>query len=499
MSPFSIIKKFGKLLRGGVSIKAIFLGLVLGFAIGMIPGFNLTVAILLFLLLILNANVSSALFAFAIGKAMSVALAVVWFNIGYALVHCPGIESLIAALSNTPVLAFLDWHIYCVFGGLVAALALGLPLAWGITRILETIRRRYVELKENHERVGKVSQSALSRFFMWAIFGKQKVSMAEALKKEDRLFNIPRAIGVCVLTVLIVGGSYFCLNPIARWVVIGSFESMNKAEVSTGDFDLSIREGHLVIKDLQVTKRKKPEVNRFSVGEVVIDFSMTDLLRRRLVVSDLVCSGVRTNSPRAVPGKVFTKTEELTKAEKEQEAEEDIFELPKPESAKDIKIYVERYKQISSFFEKLSSRQEDPEVVADKKAEKARRKAVALEAKNYRSMSASELLTQTPAWTIQHIHIGDLLVADNAPEIVVEMNHLCSSPSLSSEKFNVQVKYDESKMKDYITTQIRESEAYQEGKQKLTEKINEKLAEKLGDEEAGEKLKQGLKSLFNRK
>lgn len=498
MSPFSIIKKFGKLLRGGISIKAIFLGLLLGFAIGMIPGFNLTVAILLFLLLILNANVSSALFAFAIGKAMSVALAAVWFNVGYALVHCPGIETLIATLANTPVLAFLDWHIYCVFGGLVAAFALGLPLAWGITRILETIRRRYVKLKENHEHVGKVSQSALSRFFMWAIFGKQKVSMADALKKEDRLFNVPRVAGVCVLTVLIVGGCYLFLNPIARWVVIGSFESMNKAEVSVADFDLSIREGHLVIKDMQVTKRKKPEVNRFSVEEVVIDFSMTDLLRRRLVVSELVCNGVRTNSPRAVPGKVFTKTEDLTAEEKAQEAEEDIFELPKPESAKDIKIYVERYKQISSFFEKFSSKQEDPEAVADKEAEKARRKAVALEAKNYRSMSASELLTDTPAWTIQHISVGDLLVAENAPEIAVEMNHLCSNPSLSQEKFNVQVKYDESKMKDYITKQIRESEAYQEGKQKLTEKINEKLSDKLG-EEGGEKLKQGLKSLFNRK
>ncbi|NQU76008.1 MAG: hypothetical protein HQ546_06840, partial [Planctomycetes bacterium] len=50
MNPIKLIRKFVKALRGGSSFREVFLGVFLGFAVGMIPGVNLTLILAVLLL-----------------------------------------------------------------------------------------------------------------------------------------------------------------------------------------------------------------------------------------------------------------------------------------------------------------------------------------------------------------------------------------------------------------------------------------------------------------
>ena len=118
MNPFKLLKKLVKLLRGGAGTWEIFTGCLLGMIIGMTPGFNMTIVIAVVLLLVLNAHMALALTALAIGKILCLILAPVTFEIGYVLVHGIGLEGLFHTFSQTPVLALMNLHYYCLVGGL---------------------------------------------------------------------------------------------------------------------------------------------------------------------------------------------------------------------------------------------------------------------------------------------------------------------------------------------------------------------------------------------
>ena len=92
MNPIKLIRKLGKLLRGGSTSKQIFLGVFLGFAAGMIPSLDLTLLLCIFLLLILNTNGCLAVPAYALGKILCLALAPVTFRMGYFMIHDVGLN-----------------------------------------------------------------------------------------------------------------------------------------------------------------------------------------------------------------------------------------------------------------------------------------------------------------------------------------------------------------------------------------------------------------------
>ncbi|MHC4873179.1 MAG: hypothetical protein ACYTFY_15155, partial [Planctomycetota bacterium] len=125
MNPVKIIRKLGAALRGGPTFLQVFLGVFAGFAIGMMPGINLSFILLMALLLILNVNGGVAAVAVIIGKVLCLILAPLTFNIGYFLIHSIGLEGLVRAFGDTPVLALLDLHVYCMTGAIPFIIILG--------------------------------------------------------------------------------------------------------------------------------------------------------------------------------------------------------------------------------------------------------------------------------------------------------------------------------------------------------------------------------------
>ena len=118
MGPVKLVRKIGKVLRGGVGTPQILLGCILGMMLGFTVGFNTTSALLILLLLLLNANGFLAAVSILVGKVLCLVLAPLTFRIGYLVIHQMGLEGLFRAASETPVVAFMNLHNYCQVGGM---------------------------------------------------------------------------------------------------------------------------------------------------------------------------------------------------------------------------------------------------------------------------------------------------------------------------------------------------------------------------------------------
>ena len=126
MITFKIIRKIGKMLRGGAGKKEIFTGALLGVLIGFNPTLSLTLFLAILITLLLNANIGFTMLGVALGKVLGLALSVVTFHTGYFIIHGMGLESLFTTWVNAPVLALMDLNVYSMIGSLPFALVTGI-------------------------------------------------------------------------------------------------------------------------------------------------------------------------------------------------------------------------------------------------------------------------------------------------------------------------------------------------------------------------------------
>ena len=122
-----ITRKIGAILRGKATPFQLAAGCALGAALGFVPGFStapgLTVA-LVFLLVLINANLFLAAMVGMAAKLASWALLPVSFAIGRLLLDGP-LSGLFQSVVNTPVLALLGVENYATTGGFVLGLLFG--------------------------------------------------------------------------------------------------------------------------------------------------------------------------------------------------------------------------------------------------------------------------------------------------------------------------------------------------------------------------------------
>src|SRR5436309_8396950 len=102
-----LTRKLGKLIRGKTTPFHILSASVLGAMLGFVPGFQQgpgLIAALVFLLVIINANLFVAAITGLLAKALSLAILPVTFAVGEFLLDGPT-QSLFKAAINAPVLA----------------------------------------------------------------------------------------------------------------------------------------------------------------------------------------------------------------------------------------------------------------------------------------------------------------------------------------------------------------------------------------------------------
>ena len=434
MTPLKLIRKFGKLVRGGAGPTQIFLGCFLGVLVGMIPGMNLTLVLAILLLVIFNGNFGLAVLGIAAGKVLSLLVAPLTFQLGYTIIHGIGQEELFRTVSAAPVAAWLDLHVYCLVGGVPVALVAGFVFGWIVMRLIIGLRKRIVDSTTRSEKVDKLAQNKLVRLLLRILFGKQKKDLAEMADQKQPIIRMWAFVLAIVALVIAVGVELLALDYVLKRTVESSIGRMVGAEVNVGKAKLSLRDGKLLMEDIQITDPDKPTHNVIHIEKLEGNVSMRELLAKRFVIDKLELTGVEGDMPRKSPGKVY----DLSAEERAKQAEQASQEQPEDAAARYIELGKDLRKYLR-YVEKLKEYVKRQEAGKQKEGDRKQRTAALAGNRGYLSLSASELLTERPAWTIREIVAGKVKFNKDGKDHTIGARELSSNPRLNGKPmtFNV--------------------------------------------------------------
>lgn len=423
MITFKLVRKIGKILRGGAGRKEIFLGTLFGVLMGFNPGFNFMLLVLLLVTLLLNANISFVVLGAALGKVLSLFLSVASFHIGFFVIHNLGLEGLFRSLCNAPVTALMDLNVYAMAGGLPIAIAVGILLGATFGSMVIRIRKKMLEA-DQHEIIGKTFGNRASRMLLRLAFGKSKLSLDDEVPKQAPLLRKSGLIlvGGVVLISLIL--EFFLLDIAVTKGIQSSISSITGAEVNIGSAHLSLAKGALEIQDLQVTDPDKPSYNLVQIDHLQADISISDLLRRNYTIELLSGSTVKRDVLRDKPGKVYPKPEEREKpATVEEQPGKSLDEYFA--KADTWKKYGDRA------YDYLKKRRANAKAAEQGTTRKPAKEDAMADARRRGYLhAAADLVQDRPGWLIEKIEIDDVQLIDEYPPQAFAATEVSSHPEL---------------------------------------------------------------------
>lgn len=438
MNPIKMIRKLIAAIRGGASSRQIFLGVFLGFAVGMTPGVNLTMILFLVLLLLLNTNGFFAGISLILGKILCLLLAPVTFSLGYTMIHSMGLAGLVRALADTPVLALLDWQVYCVIGSLPFTILLGGGLAVAATTAMRKVRRAVVAVQGDHEKLRALSNKPWTKFLLWLALGKGKTTVVEALKIQTPLFRKWRLIGGAVIALVFIVLSVLFIDSAVKRGIEGGAGFANGAEVNLDDAVLSILQGRLTLEGLQVTNPAQPDQNRVYAKKIVAKVSIAALLTRRLEMDLISCEEMKLDALRQAIGQVYRSVAEEKPAEG----------LKLPGQAGQLQEYADKIKSFNENLKKVreylkSEEQKDAAAEAAQAGPGREELKQRAETEGYFQLSAQDVLAKRPSWLIRQLDVLHVEIREDLPTFNIKGKNLSSNPQLVAEPMSLKAEPDE--------------------------------------------------------
>ena len=159
-----ILAKLLRVLKDGATPAQIALGFVLGWAIGMIPGWPVQVWLLVLLLLVLQANLSMAFVGMAVAAALSWIFDPALDALGGAVLTAGPLQGLFTGLYNSPPWSLTRFNNTIVMGGMLVALVTGSALFPLVVRGVRWYRERLLA-RMNKWRLVQLLKS--SRLYGW--------------------------------------------------------------------------------------------------------------------------------------------------------------------------------------------------------------------------------------------------------------------------------------------------------------------------------------------
>lgn len=429
-----LIRKIGKILRGGAGRKEIILGTLFGVLIGFHPEMNLSLLVTFLAALLLNANFSFVILGAALGKLLSLPLAVVSFHIGYAVIHNMGLEGMFRWLCNAPVTALMDLNVYAMVGGLPIAVVIGIVTGSLLGTAVIKLRKKMLEA-DQHEIIGKAFGNKVSRLLLRLAFGKSKLSLDDEVPRQAPLFRKSGLIMVGSIVVIALVFEILLMDVIIRKGIETSIAGVTGAEVNVADADFSLANGKISIEGLQVTDPDKPTHNMFQIDRLVADIDIKELLSRNYTIELLAGSTLKRDTPRASPGAVY---------EKAKAPEQEMGEEAAGNALGDYFAQAEKWKGYGEkAYEYLKKRRESGKAIAQGEAARPKKETAEIDAKKLGYLNASaDLVADHPAWTIRKVEISDVELGNNLPKQLLvatevsshpEMNHKLTRISLTSD------------------------------------------------------------------
>lgn len=433
-----ITRKIGKLLRGKASPPQVMAACVLGSLIGFVPGFwqgpGLTL-VLVFLLIVLNANLFLAALVGGAAKLLSLAVMPASFMVGRALLDGP-LQGLFRWIVNTPGLALLGLEHYATTGGVVTGLVFGVLVGVVIVRALRLYWKRMASLEEGSERYKRFASKWWVRAINFVfIGGKPKQAYAELAQKQK--VKIIRPLGVVfvlLLGALLTIAHFFLSDQIVTTALQRGLERANGATVDVGNASLDLREGRMTVTDLAMADPKALDTDVFRAARLEARVSTADLLRKRIAMDRVVAHDAAQGAQRRFPGRTVGRPPRPAPPPPTREGEKTIEDYVR--DAEEIK---ERLAQVRRWLERLGG-EGDEEEAPDRETLRERLERQVRE-RGYARVAATHLIEDSPTFLVREMEIFGLRTEQLGDELVdVQAWNISTHPRLVEGSPRVSVK-----------------------------------------------------------
>lgn len=342
------LRRWVAVFRGDVAPSLLFLSALFGFWSGLVPGWQGLHVLFLAIALVVNLPFGLFLLATGIGEAVALAFAPVLYHVGvFAQQSFPAGLRLIASI---PIIAMTDTSRYVVAGAVLAGPILGALVGLVLVRSIGTFRRTWLSMDDKSETFRTWRQKKWVRFLDWLLIGKSAGDAREALQRRPKYVRTAGVVAAAVLVAVGGAGLYATQGTMLTDQAERALTAANGAEVNVDSLDLSVWSGRVEAGGVAVTDPQQPSSNRLVVAKLVADVSVWDLLLGRLVIDQVVLSGVAFDQPRATPGRVA----EPSRADEQAEPtfEPSRFQLPLADVAK-VETYLADAGAAREWFTKL--------------------------------------------------------------------------------------------------------------------------------------------------
>ncbi len=172
MFGIDILVKLFKILRSNATPGQIAGGFILGMVIGLTPFLSLHNLVVLLLIIVLNVNIGSALFGFAIFSLFAYLLDPLFHSFGYfLLVDLTFMKSVYTTLYNMPLVSLSRFYNTVVMGSLVFSILAMLPAYFATARFVVVYREKLDPKFQKLKIVQAVKASKLgvtiSKIYSW--------------------------------------------------------------------------------------------------------------------------------------------------------------------------------------------------------------------------------------------------------------------------------------------------------------------------------------------
>jgi uncharacterized protein (TIGR03546 family) len=437
-----ISRQIGKILRGNATPFQLFAACVLGSLLAFLPGLTQApgaIVILVFVIIVLNANLALAVLLGVVAKLSAILLLPVSFEIGRFLLDGPT-SGLFRAAINAPVLALCGFEYYTVTGGLAMGLVFGLVSGFLIVRGMTAFRAKMAKLEESSEGFKKLSSSKMARLAAWVFLGgaAKKNSYEELLEKKVGLPIRPLGVVfVVLLAIVIFAVVQLGKGPIMTMALQNGLEQANGATVDVGNAEIDFKENRLTITGLAIADATDLKFDLLRAAKLEADIGTASLLTKRLKLDRVVISDAQYHAERKISAYRVRDLPEPTPPTKDDGEGKTLDDYL--EQAKEWK---ERLAKLKEWIEKASGPQDEdgktksPSPDSPEELEDWLRKGI--EAVGYENVVATHLLDKVPTFTIGELLAEAVRVPDLPDETLeIRAKNLSTQPWLIAEEKSV--------------------------------------------------------------
>ena len=431
-------RKIGKFLRGKATPFQILSATVLGALLGSLPGLGqgpLLLVLLVFLLIVLNANLFLAGLVLLLVKLITLILLPLYFNVGVYLLEGP-LNGAVAALVNAPGTAWFGFDTYVMLPSLLGGGILGVIIGLSISRALGAFRRKMSTLESGSERYQAYTSKFWIKALAWIFVGglKGKKSWAELSDKRRGLPVRPLGM-VFILSLGVLGyiGLQFLDETIITSYTRDALESVNGATVDISGVAIEAGQNRVVLSGLAMADPEALGTNRFAAKEIITDISGMNLLAKKIVIDSLQVIEPESGTDRRLRGRLTVPaTKEPEPVEETPEEEDRSLEdyLGQAQEWRERLAMVKRvYDRIAPHLKKDETEEAEEAPEAGKPSWRERLEERAAEA-GYSALKSDSLIRANPRLWIRDLLADNLEIGGEDRRFVISGSNLATQPAL---------------------------------------------------------------------